>query len=267
MLDVVRDYRWGRVEETIGEDPYLVAIAGHRLRAGPPVGRRDRDPEALRRLLRVACRTQPRAGVDGPARAARRHPALVRDGRRARRRRLGDELLLRRRRRPGRRQPLAAHRGAARGVGLRGHGGLRLLGGPVPGLHAPGRRRTTPRPVRWPSRQASTSSCPTRSGTATGWSSWSARAPSTRRSSTGPPAGRSSPRHSSACSTPGGRPRRRSRTPPRSTSTRRPTGSWPARSPSARSSCSTPAPRCRSGASSARCRRRWPWSGPAPTTR
>jgi len=28
MLDVVRDYRWGRVEETIGEDPYLVAILG-----------------------------------------------------------------------------------------------------------------------------------------------------------------------------------------------------------------------------------------------
>jgi beta-glucosidase-like glycosyl hydrolase len=28
VLDVVRDYRWGRVEETIGEDPYLVAIVG-----------------------------------------------------------------------------------------------------------------------------------------------------------------------------------------------------------------------------------------------
>ena len=26
VLDVVRDYRWGRVEETIGEDPYLVAM-------------------------------------------------------------------------------------------------------------------------------------------------------------------------------------------------------------------------------------------------
>ena len=24
VLDVVRDYRWGRVEETVGEDPYLV---------------------------------------------------------------------------------------------------------------------------------------------------------------------------------------------------------------------------------------------------
>ncbi|WP_246281547.1 glycoside hydrolase family 3 N-terminal domain-containing protein [Fodinicola acaciae] len=28
LLDVVRDYRWGRVEETLGEDPYLVATLG-----------------------------------------------------------------------------------------------------------------------------------------------------------------------------------------------------------------------------------------------
>jgi beta-xylosidase len=28
VLDVVRDYRWGRVEETLGEDPYLVAMVG-----------------------------------------------------------------------------------------------------------------------------------------------------------------------------------------------------------------------------------------------
>ena len=28
VLDVVRDYRWGRVEETIGEDPYLVGVIG-----------------------------------------------------------------------------------------------------------------------------------------------------------------------------------------------------------------------------------------------
>ena len=32
MLDVVRDLRWGRVEETIGEDPYLVGTDRHRLR-------------------------------------------------------------------------------------------------------------------------------------------------------------------------------------------------------------------------------------------
>ncbi|GAA2667190.1 MULTISPECIES: glycoside hydrolase family 3 N-terminal domain-containing protein [Actinosynnema] len=28
VLDVTRDYRWGRVEETIGEDPYLVGLIG-----------------------------------------------------------------------------------------------------------------------------------------------------------------------------------------------------------------------------------------------
>src|SRR5260370_4990171 len=28
VLDVVRDARWGRVEETIGEDPYLVGSVG-----------------------------------------------------------------------------------------------------------------------------------------------------------------------------------------------------------------------------------------------
>src|SRR5690606_5040520 len=28
VLDVVRDARWGRVEETIGEDPYLVGTIG-----------------------------------------------------------------------------------------------------------------------------------------------------------------------------------------------------------------------------------------------
>ena len=28
VLDVTRDYRWGRVEETIGEDPYLIGVVG-----------------------------------------------------------------------------------------------------------------------------------------------------------------------------------------------------------------------------------------------
>ena len=28
VMDVVRDYRWGRVEETLGEDPYLVGVIG-----------------------------------------------------------------------------------------------------------------------------------------------------------------------------------------------------------------------------------------------
>ena len=34
VLDVVRDYRWGRVEETIGEDPYVVGTIGTAYVAG-----------------------------------------------------------------------------------------------------------------------------------------------------------------------------------------------------------------------------------------
>ena len=37
VLDVVRDYRWGRVEETLGEDPYLVGMLGTAVRPRPRV--------------------------------------------------------------------------------------------------------------------------------------------------------------------------------------------------------------------------------------
>ena len=47
----------------------------HRLRAGAAVGRPAGDAQALRRVLRVAGRPEPRAGLDGPARVRRRHPA------------------------------------------------------------------------------------------------------------------------------------------------------------------------------------------------
>ena len=83
VLDVVRDYRWGRVEETMGEDPYLVAMLGARLRARPAERRGHRHAQALRRLLRLPGGPQPRPGVDGPARADGRDPAAVRDGRSA----------------------------------------------------------------------------------------------------------------------------------------------------------------------------------------
>ena len=71
VLDVVRDYRWGRVEETMGEDPYLVGVLGTAYVRGLEQAGRHRHPQALRRLLRVPGRPQPRAGVDGPPRAAR----------------------------------------------------------------------------------------------------------------------------------------------------------------------------------------------------
>ena len=67
VLDVARDLRWGRVEETIGEDPYLVGTIGSAYVAGVAVGGGRRHPQALRRLLRLARRvaTSPRSSV-GP---------------------------------------------------------------------------------------------------------------------------------------------------------------------------------------------------------
>ena len=88
-----------------------------------------RHAQALRRLLGARGRRRNHGPVpDGPARApgracCRRSRRAVRD-----RRPLGHELLLRRRRRPGRRRPVAAHRPAARRLGLHRHRGVRLLG-------------------------------------------------------------------------------------------------------------------------------------------
>ena len=51
VLDVARDPRWGRLEETYGEDPVLAGVLGDRLRAGHAdrrlVRRRPGDREAL----------------------------------------------------------------------------------------------------------------------------------------------------------------------------------------------------------------------------
>ena len=69
VLDVVRDPRWGRVEECISEDPYLVGTIGTSYVRGPAVGRRARHAQALRRLLRPRrpAATSPRCT---PARAS-----------------------------------------------------------------------------------------------------------------------------------------------------------------------------------------------------
>ena len=160
----------------MGEDPYLVVDARRRLRPRPAERRRHRHPQALRRILRLPRGAQPRPGADGPARADGRHPAAVRDGGDAGRRRLGDELLLRRRRRARRRGPLAAHRPAARRVGVRRHRRLRLLGGAVPRDHAPGRRGRRRGRRAGADGRASTSSCRTPSASAPGSSSGCAAA-------------------------------------------------------------------------------------------
>ena len=145
VLDVVRDYRWGRVEETIGEDPYLVGTLGHRLRPGAAVGRRDRHPEALRRLLRVPRGAQPRPRLDRTARARAtscscrsRWPSRE-GGAASVMNSYADIDGV-----PPVAEPGAAHHAPARARGASGHGRLRLLG-----RRASSRRCTTsPRTAR-----------------------------------------------------------------------------------------------------------------------
>ena len=119
VLDVVRDYRWGRVEETIGEDPYLVGMLGAAYVRGL------QSAGVLATLKHFAGYSASRAARNhGPVPMGRRElldvilppfEAAIAPGRR----RLGDELLLRCGRRPGRCGLLAADRPAARRVGVR----------------------------------------------------------------------------------------------------------------------------------------------------
>ena len=86
VLDVVRDYRWGRVEETMGEDPYLVAMLGTAYVRGL------QSAGVIATLKHFAGYSASRAARNhgpvsmGRRELMRRHPAAVRDGRRARRR-------------------------------------------------------------------------------------------------------------------------------------------------------------------------------------
>ena len=156
--------------------------------------------------------------------------------------RLGDELLLRRRRRPRRRRLLAAHRPAARRVGLRRARSSPTTGRCRSSRPCTGSPPTPARPARWRWRPASTSSCPTRSASATALvERVRARRAARGARRPGRPPRCSRRRSSSACSTRTGRRRARSPAPATSTSTRRPTARWPGSWPSARSSCSTPA--------------------------
>ena len=85
VLDVVRDYRWGRVEETIGEDPYLVAMLGTAYVRGL------QSAGVIATLKHFAGYSASRAARNhGPVSMGRRElhgrdPAPVRDGHRARR--------------------------------------------------------------------------------------------------------------------------------------------------------------------------------------
>ena len=84
VLDIARDPRWGRVEETYGEDPVLERRARHRLRPRPaderPARRRDLHRQALPRLRPARGRHEPRARAARAARAARGVRRAVRGG-------------------------------------------------------------------------------------------------------------------------------------------------------------------------------------------
>ena len=171
VLDVTRDPRWGRTEETIGEDPYLVGTVGTAYVRGLQSAGIARHAEALRRVLGLPGRAQPGPGRHRPPRARRRDPGAVRDGAAA----------------AGRRSvmpsytdidgvPVSADRDLLTGL-LRDE--LGFDGVVVSDYFAiaflqtaarRGRRRPR-RPPRWPWRRAWTSSCPAWPATAPRWSS------------------------------------------------------------------------------------------------
>ena len=165
VLDICRDPRWGRLEETYGEDPFLVGADGRGLRpraAGRRPRRRGSSPPpstssatARRRAASTGRRpTCPSASsaTCTCARSRRRcaTPAWlsVMNGYHEL-----DGVAVRR-------QPLVAHRSAARRVGLRRHRRVGLLRG-APARRVPPRRRpTAPVPRRPRCTPGSTSSCP-----------------------------------------------------------------------------------------------------------
>ena len=136
VLDVTRDLRWGRVEETIGEDPLLVGtIAGAYVRGVQSAG-------VVATLKHFTGYSASRGGRNLAPVAAwaagdrRRPPPAVRDGP-AGRRGLGDEQLRRHRRRPRRRRRRAPDRPAAGHLRLHRHGRRRLLLRRLPADPAP----------------------------------------------------------------------------------------------------------------------------------
>ena len=127
VFDVARDPRWGRIEETFGEDPYLIAALGCGLRARSPGDARrratgHRQPSST--WSATGCRRA--ASTRRPSHIGTREllddflfpfEAAVRVAGT----RLGDARLRRRRRRPLRRLARAADDHPARAVGLRRH--------------------------------------------------------------------------------------------------------------------------------------------------
>ena len=160
VLDVVRDYRWGRVEETMGEDPYLVSVLGAAYVRGLQRPASSR-PSSTSPATRPRAVPQPRAGVDGPTGVARRDPPAVRGGRG-----LGGAASVMNSYSdvdgvPAGADALAAHRAAARDLGLRRAPSSPITGRSRSSPACTGSPPTTRTPARRPSPPASTWSCPT----------------------------------------------------------------------------------------------------------
>ncbi len=108
VLDVCRDPRWGRTEETFGEDPHLVACMGVSFVSG--LQGNDLSDGVLATAKHFVGYGASEGGLNwapphlGAARATRRLPSSIRGGRAIGRAALGDERLQRARWRSGGRQ-------------------------------------------------------------------------------------------------------------------------------------------------------------------
>ena len=136
VVDIARDPRWGRIEETYGEDPYLVARMGvAAVRGFQGAGTRRIDPanRVMATLKHMTGHGQPESGINvGPASLGERtlrdmflYPfeVAIKEARRAER----DGVVQRSRRHALARQHLDAQRRAARRVGLRRRDRVRLV--------------------------------------------------------------------------------------------------------------------------------------------
>ena len=76
VVDVAREARWGRIEETFGEDPYLVGemgVASVEGLTGPGTDRKLRDGQVMATLKHMTGHGQPESGTNvGPAQISER---------------------------------------------------------------------------------------------------------------------------------------------------------------------------------------------------
>ena len=265
VLDVVRDYRWGRVEETLGEDPYLVGMIGDglrpRARVAPASSRRSSTSPATRPRRRPA--TTRRSSI-GPRELRDVHPAAVRDGAAGGRRALGDELLQRHRRACRSAADAGLLTGVLRdewgfeGIVVSDYWAIAFLRDHAPGRRLAGEAAALALAAGIDVELPHTALLRRAAGGARAGRHGAGGARRPRRAARAAPEGRAG-----AARRRTGRPSRPPWPRARSTSTRPRTARSRASSPRRPWSCSTTTARCRSATTRAASR----WSGPAPTTR